>query len=103
MAERMDGAQWRAALERMAEWVREGQRLVDLLPRALEDNQRLQARVEAALGEIDRLRAETAALAQGNETLRADRDRAAHALATLAQEILGALTRAVAALEPPPP
>jgi hypothetical protein len=74
--------------ERVARWIEEGEALVGLLPRLLDENAQLKAGASAAARECEELRVEVTALRSENQQFRGERDEVTQTISKLMTEML---------------
>ena len=85
---RAEGSKEIESRERAIEWVTEGQRLFNLLPRLFQEHSHLTARAEAAERRNERLEQEIRSLRGENEYFRKERRQIVESLKTLARQLV---------------
>jgi hypothetical protein len=85
---RAEGSKEIEGHERVIEWVTEGQRLFNFVPRLFQEHGHLTGRAEAAERKCERLEQEVRALRGENESFRKERRQIVESLKTLARQLV---------------
>ena len=74
--------------DQIAQWIEDGQRILDVLPGLLEQNGRGRSQVVEMEQEVEKLRHDVAELRRENQQLRAERDEMAEAFNKLMNDVV---------------